>query len=226
MLLPGLFRNPCTISQMHDTRQHILNHLKREPAASIEQLAGNLGLAPMTIRQHLSKLAADGLVDVATERRPTGRPAHVYNLTPAGEERFPKAYARLTDLMLEEMASLDAAAAASWSTPSGRSGAFRAIAARAAETHLAALEPLAPPERAEAAVAILREESGFTELQHTSGGLEVREYNCVFQRVAEGHEEICTFHTEYVSKLMGTPVVLEACQCDGANACRFLVQGS
>ncbi len=66
------------------------------------------------------------------------------------------------------------------------------------------------PERAEAAVAILRDESGFAELRRTSGGLEVREHNCVFQRVAEGLEEICTFHTEYVSKLMGAPVALEA----------------
>ena len=210
---------------MHDTRQRILNHLKRDPGASIELLAGSLGLAPMTIRQHLSKLAADGLVEVATERRRTGRPAHVYSLTPASAERFPKSYARLAGLMLEEMAS-DAGEAASWTTPSGRSGAFRAVAARAAESHLEALEPLAMPERAEAAVAILRDESGFAELQRTSGGLEVREYNCVFQRVAEGHEEICTFHTEYISKLMGAPVALEACQCDGANACRFLVRGS
>lgn len=211
---------------MNDTRQRILNHLKREPGASIELLAGSLGLAPMTIRQHLSKLAAEDLVNVATERRRTGRPAHVFSLTPASAGRFPKSYARLAGLMLEEMASPDAGDAVPWTTPSGRSGAFRAAAARAADAHLGALEQLAGPERAEAAVAILRDESGFTELQHTSGGLEVHEYNCVFERVAEGNDEICKFHTEYIGKLIGAPVALDACQFDGSNACRFLVRGS
>ena len=211
---------------MHDTRQRILNHLKREPGASIELLAGSLGLTPMTIRQHLSKLAADGLVEVAREPRRTGRPAHVFSLTPASVERFPKSYARLAGLMLEEVASPDAGDAASWTTPMGRSGDFRALAARAADAHLGALEQLGASERAEAAVAILRDESGFTELQRTSAGLEVHECNCVFERVVEGHDEICKFHTEYVGKLIGAPVAIGAYQFDGANACRFVVRGS
>ena len=46
------------------------------------------------------------------------------------------------------------------------------------------------------------------------------------ERVAEGNDEICKFHTEYVGKLIGAPVALDACQFDGSNACRFLVRGS
>lgn len=78
-------------------------------------------------------------------------------------------------------------------------------------------------ERVEAATAVLRAESGFTEVEETGTGLAVREYNCVYQRVAEGHDEVCVFHTEYVSQLVGAPVELESCQCQGANACRFRI---
>ena len=211
---------------MNDTRQRILNHLKLEPGASIEVLAGSLDLAPMTIRQHLSKLAAEGLVEVATERRRIGRPAYVFCLTPASAGRFPKSYAALVELMFEEMALPDAGDVAPWTTPSGHSGAFRAVATRAAEAHLGALEQLVGLERAEAAVAILRDENGFTELQRAIGGLGVHEYDCVFERVAEGNVEICNFHTEYAGKLIGAPVALDDCQFDGSNACRFLVRGS
>ena len=206
---------------MHSTRERILHHLKRQPGSSVEALTQSLELAPMTIRQHLTRLAGDGLIEVQSERRPVGRPAHVYHLTPASEERFPKAYERLSHLMLEEMTLDDGTS--DWSSGPGRREAFRKVAQRAAAPHRAQLAPLEAPERLEAAVEILRAESGFTELERTSAGVEVREYNCVFQRVAEGHEEICAFHTEYISQLVGVAVELDACQCDGANACRFRV---
>lgn len=210
---------------MHSTRERILHHLKREPGASVDTLAQSLDLAPMTIRQHLSRLVGDGLVEVTTERRPTGRPAHVYTLTPESDGRFPKAYDRLAHLLLEEMESAQGEPT-DWSTPAGRRRAFQRLAERAAAPHLPQLADLPWTERAERAVNILRDESGFAELNRTSGGLEVREYNCVFQRVAEGHEEVCGFHTAYVSALLGAPVSLDACQCDGANACRFRVEAT
>jgi len=214
---------------MHSTRERILHHLKRQPDASVDALVRALELAPMTIRQHLSNLAAEGLVDVATEeqhgkRRATGRPAHIYNLTPRSDERFPKSYDRLALLLLEEFESGSTDAPISLgdrSTAGQRHEFYRRIARRAAEPHRERLQGLAAQPRAEAAVAILREESGFTEIQPTSAGYEVREYNCVFQRVAEGHGEVCTFHTEYIAELIGAPAQLDACQCDGASACRF-----
>ncbi len=219
---------------MHSTRERILHHLKRQPDSSVDVLVRALGLAPMTIRQHLSNLSSEGLVDVAIEERPgerraIGRPTHVFNLTPRSDERFPKSYDRLAHLLLEEFESdsldlpgLAAGPAGSAETAEDeRRGAYRRIAQRAAAPHRDRLQGLAAEARLEAAVAILRDESGFTEIQTTSAGYEVREYNCVFQRVAEGHGEICTFHTEYVSALVGARAQLEACQCDGANACRF-----
>lgn len=214
---------PGTTSIMHSTRERILHHLKRAPGASVDVLAHALDLAPMTIRQHLSRLAGEGLVEATAERRPTGRPAHVYTLTPASDGRFPKAYDRLAHLLLEEMESAEAGTS-DWSTPAGRRRAFQRLAERAAAPHRPELDALPWSQRAERAVGILRDESGFAELSQTGAGLEVREYNCVFQRVAEGHEDVCGFHTAYVSELLGAPVTLDACQCDGANACRFRVE--
>lgn len=208
---------------MHSTRERILHHLKRHPGAGVESLAQTLGLAPMTIRQQLAKMAADGLVHATAERRPTGRPAHAYHLTAQGEDRFPKAYDRLANLLLDEVMAVDGQAA--WATPAGRADMFRRLARRAAGPHLADLERLDEGERAQATVTILRDESGFAELEHTSSGLEIREYNCVFQRLVEGHADVCLFHTEYIGNLLGRPVELDGCQCDGAIACRFRALG-
>ena len=208
---------------MHNTREGMLSHLKRSPGASVEALAQRLDLAPMTIRQHLTKLAGEGLVRAETERRPTGRPAHVYFLTPAGEAWFPKAYDRLAALLLDELATLEPRDLAGVSAPDRRAALYEGIARRAAETHRTELERMHGRERLVAAVAILTAESGFTELEETSSGWNVREYNCVYRAVAEAHTDLCTFHTAYIGALVGAPVELDGCQCDGANACCFRI---
>ncbi len=97
------------------------------------------------------------------------------------------------------------------------------IAKRAAEPHRGDLEGLDGVERLEAATAILRHESGFTELQERAGGYELREYNCIYQRVADGHADVCAFHTQYVSELVGQPVELVSCMCSGADLCGFRI---
>ena len=210
---------------MHTTRERILSHLKRSPGASVEALSQALDLAPMTIRQHLSRMGGDGLVDAESERRPTGRPALVYSLTPKGDARFPKAYDRLASLLLEELGRIDRGQLDGLDTGTRLQVVYRRISERAAEPHLDELNRLSGRDRIEAAVVILKRESEFAEVEDEAGGaLVVREYNCVYQSVAQGHHDLCTFHTEYVRQLVGVDVVLDTCQCDGASACRFRIQ--
>lgn len=209
---------------LHTTRGRILAFLKRRPNAGIDALAQSLGLAPMTIRQHLAKMEGEGLVLAASERRPTGRPAHVYNLTPKGDEQFPKAYDRLAGLLLEEIAALNPGDLAEGSPEERRALLMRRLAERAAAEHLQRLERLGGRERLEAAAAIMREESGFVETRESDAGVEVWDYNCIYRRVVDRHNDLCTFHTEYASRLLGVPVELAACQCLGAEACCFRVR--
>ena len=178
---------------MHTTRGRILAFLKRRSNAGIDVLAQSLGLAPMTIRQHLAKMEGEGLVLVASERRPTGRPAHVYNLTPKGDEQFPKAYDRLAGLLLEEITALNPADLAEGSGEERRGLLMRRLAERAAAEHLQQLERLGGRERLEAATAIMREESGFVESRESDAGVEVWDYNCIYRRVADRHNESLHF---------------------------------
>lgn len=74
-----------------DSRQLLLNRLKRSGAGTIPELAGEVGLNVETVRHHLSALGSQGLV----ERRGTrsagpGRPEVVYGLTSGAESLFPR----------------------------------------------------------------------------------------------------------------------------------------
>ena len=79
---------------MQSTRQEILEILKEERQATVEDLAQRLELTPMTIRHHLNVLQAQGLIEAAKVRRSqkVGRPRLVYTLTEAADDHFPQSY--------------------------------------------------------------------------------------------------------------------------------------
>lgn len=101
-------------------RERVLFLLKTRGPSSAASLAGALGITPMAVRQHLQALAGDGLVAFRDERRKVGRPARIWELTPAAMGRFPDTHAELT---VDLLRSLKAAF--------GDDGLERVIAARA-----------------------------------------------------------------------------------------------
>ena len=76
--------------KMQSTKGEILTQLKQNGTGTVDGLASALGLARMTIRQHLSALERDGLVSSKLERQRTGRPHLLFSLSDLGQESFPK----------------------------------------------------------------------------------------------------------------------------------------
>lgn len=63
------------------TRQKILDYLKRNRTVSSRELARSLHMTPANARHHLGILAADGRVEVVSQRKAgKGRPEKVYRL--------------------------------------------------------------------------------------------------------------------------------------------------
>jgi predicted ArsR family transcriptional regulator len=92
--------------RIEGTREQISNILRRSQGASVDDLAGELGLAGSTVRRHLDVLLRDNYVSVAQVRGGTGRPRHIFSLTEQGGELFPRHYVRITHRLLEEIVAL------------------------------------------------------------------------------------------------------------------------
>ncbi len=90
---------------MAETRDGILTAIKKRGEAGVEDLAASLGITVSGVRQHLKVLAGDGLVTHREVRAGPGRPKHLYQLTPAAEGLFPKAYGELTNELLDYVAA-------------------------------------------------------------------------------------------------------------------------
>lgn len=209
---------------VQSTKSQILALLKRSAGSTVEQLASALQLARMTVRQHLATLERDNLVMAREVRRPTGRPHFVYSLTDKGEETFPKRYDRLADMIIDEVALLDSSEIEGLSSAEKKALLFRKLAGRIASQYAQRLEGKSLEERVAAVVDILQAESGFAEWRKLGEGFEILGYNCAYRRVAESQDEVCVWHLELLSQLLGSRVRSAEFQSRGGDCCRFIVE--
>ncbi len=90
-------------SATNRTRRAIVNILKQQGATDAQELAAYLGISAMAVRQHLYALQAEQLVTYHEEAREMGRPAKLWQLTPAADRLFPDGYADLTLSLLDSV---------------------------------------------------------------------------------------------------------------------------
>ena len=89
------------LSSLSRTRQEVLDLLKKRGELGVDELAPATGLTVSAVRQQLDGLQRDGLVAYRQRRTGPGRPRHLYHLTPAADGLYPRAYAELTNELLD-----------------------------------------------------------------------------------------------------------------------------
>jgi len=85
------------------TRRAIINLLKQSGAMDSQELSERLGVSAMAVRQHLYALQDEQLVTYQEEARAMGRPAKLWQLTPAADRLFPDGYAELTLSLIDSV---------------------------------------------------------------------------------------------------------------------------
>src|SRR6478735_646002 len=87
------------------SRERILGLLLHAPGPiSIPALARQLGISRNATHQHVNALERDGLVERSAQISTKGRPSQGFQLSPAGEARFPRQYALLARKLIGELA--------------------------------------------------------------------------------------------------------------------------
>jgi DeoR family suf operon transcriptional repressor len=191
---------------LENTRQVILEILRRRKRVTIEEFTQELGLAPATIRRHLDILMRDAHVEVEQVRRETGRPHYVFSLSEAGEDLFPKHYVRLTNRVIEEIVAL------SPEEIEGRSGAevvdlvFQKMAERLAQVYRPRITGATLDERMEQVVEALADEGVILEPRKTDEGYVLLGYGCPCRRVRDTHSQLCSYHRWLLSRLLDAEV--------------------
>lgn len=206
---------------MHSTKSEILALLKRSDGSTVDELASQLRLAPMTVRQHLTVLERDELVGAEEVRRPTGRPHYLYRLTEDGHRKLAGGFDRLLALLVEQAGELgpdDLAA-----TPDERRARlFRRAAESLAARHRAEVAALSGAARVERIADILRSHGGFPEFEDLGGEFELRDFSCVF-RSSVGDEVGCAWHEAFLEAILEVSVRAPGEPASCAACCRYIV---
>lgn len=207
---------------MHSTKTDILAILKRTDGSTVDELASELGLASMTVRQHLTALERDGVVVSHEVRRPMGRPRFSYRLTEDGHRRVSQGHDRMLTLLVEQAGRLEPADLEGSRPEERQARLFRLAAATLAGRNRAAIAGLAPSDQVARAVALLQAHGGFAEWHLVSGVFEVRDFGCVYRETV-GLGDSCAWHETFLSAMLEAEVrpAVEPAEC--AACCRYTI---
>jgi predicted ArsR family transcriptional regulator len=201
---------------MQETRQAILDFLRRENHATVKELADVMGLTPTGVRQHLTLLERDGLIEASEERGRVGRPALIYRLTDRGEALFPKNYDLLANLLLEELRANN----------SGEEfqEAVRRIAFRMAGPFLPRVEGMALKDRVAETASIMRGFGCVAESGEAGDEILLRQFTCPYPMVARRHSVICALEVAFVRQLAGADARLCSSLLRGDKSCTYRIK--
>jgi predicted ArsR family transcriptional regulator len=197
-------------------QQDLLNLLlERKDGLSIDQLAGELGITRNAVREHVSALERDRLVEARAFTVTKGRPGRLYALSARGLSLFPKQYDLMARLLLENMIS--------------RLGGEEAIVQlRALGAQLA--QPLkgrvgaGDLKRKARDVALLMRELGYESSAPNAEAPTIEALNCVYHDLAKDDQKVCELDLALIGELADAEVEHRACMARGDNACVFCLK--
>ena len=207
---------------MNDTKGEILALLKRTGGHSVNELASTLALAPITIRQHLTRLERDGLLLSESKTNGTGRPHYVFRLSAkAHAEAFPYRSDRLVELLIKEIGYLDASELQGLSERQRTLLLLKRLAECLANEYAAVIQGWPLQERVVFVTEVMQSDGGFAEWEKTERGFEIRDFNCLFHRLLDG--DVCEWHSTFLKSVLGEYLQVEPFTTD-ENCCSYEIE--
>lgn len=197
------------------TRQQILLLLKQSGGMTVDQLGNALNISAMGIRQHLALLDKDGLIEESKRRGGMGRPAHIYFLSPKGNETFPRNYETLAIFLLEAILDTDG--------NEKINELFKRRMEQMYETFVPHLRGRGLEETVAELARLQRERGYMATCEEAAGGFYLRQYNCTVARVAERFPVACDYELELFRRLVGPAVKRNCCITDGNPCCLYYI---
>jgi len=197
------------------TRQRVLRTLLAHERSTINDLALSVDINPISVRHHISKLEADGLVNSVEEKHGVGRPRRLYFLSEKGREQFPTRYLRLIIRLLEQLKE---------SLPDAMvNRLFSQIARDMASDYETLLNDLNMEERLNLVTKLLAEEGFAVEWEKEGNEYHIREISCPYYHLGQSYPEICSVDQTLISTMLSVPVEKIQCVLSGDTHCTYVV---
>ncbi|MEO0529224.1 MAG: winged helix-turn-helix transcriptional regulator [Planctomycetota bacterium] len=200
----------------------LLDHLRRNRCASVGELGELLGVTATAIRQRLTRLMAEGLIERQVhkpdgadgeKRVGRGRPSYDYRLTERGRQAVGDNYHDLAEVLWEEIRAIDDIAV--------RRGLIKRLADRMADRYAGQVGGDDLAERMRNLMQLMGERELPVDVDE-SGQLPVLTLlACPYPQLAEQDRSICAVEKAMISEVLGQGVKLSECRLDGGGCCSF-----
>jgi predicted ArsR family transcriptional regulator len=200
-------------TDVHTTDADLLDLMRSTGPMSVTELACFIEVTPTAVRQRLSRLMAQGLIERDVVRAGRGRPKHRYRLTQKGVRVTGSNFADLALALWREVAAIESAEA--------RRVLVDRVAKALAKAYARHIQGNTLAERMESLTELLEQRRVPFSVDR-SGRLPVlTAHACPYQELAEEDPSICLLEKLLFSELLGEGVQLAECRLDGAATCRF-----
>ena len=195
--------------------REIVEYLRRQSAATVQDLVEFAGVTATAVRQRLTRLMEQGLVVREAESAGRGRPTHRYSLSMAGVRSSGTNYEDLVGVLWSEIRAVQ--------DPDVRYGLLKRIVSRLAEVYRDQVTGESVGERMESLVALMRgRDIPFEVVAPKEGQLPVlKALACPYPSLAEHDRTVCSMEKMLFAEILGNGLRLSDCRLDGATHCTF-----
>lgn len=200
-----------TLSETSDAR--LLDLLRQNGAMTIPQLAGATAVTATAVRQRLSRLMAQGLIERESARAGRGRPSHRYSLSEKARRQIGNNYGDLAIMLWDEIRSVK--------DPDIRRGLFQRLASAMARFYASRVKGSTLAARMESLKELFADRRVPMEVQ-SKGELPVLTVvDCPYPELAEKDRGICAVEKMMFAELLASPLRLSQCRLEGHSCCQF-----
>ena len=200
---------------MPSTRNLVLENIQLHQPVSIIELAEAVGINPISVRHHISKLEETGLVDSEDERHGVGRPRRVYHLTEKGREQFPARSLRLASSLIQQLKQ---------SLPKERlQQFFKELGTQLYDLEPEKLKAMTLDERLSWIDQQLTSEGFSVSIERTADEIRIHETGCPYFHVGQEHHEVCTIDRELINAVLQSESERTTCLLHGDPKCTYVI---
>jgi DeoR family suf operon transcriptional repressor len=200
-----------TASETSDSR--LLEMLRQRGAMSVAEVAQASDVTATAVRQRLTRLISQGLVERDVARAARGRPSHRYSLTEKARRQVGSNFADLALVLWEEIRSI--------ADPAVRRGLLQRLAGALARMYEQRVGGPDVASRLEELKAVFAERQIPLQVEVTTAGPKLTVVDCPYAELAEKDRGICAVEKMLFAELLHTPLRLETCRLDGHTCCEF-----
>lgn len=200
-----------TVSETSDSQ--LLELLRRRGPMSVSELADATDVTATAVRQRLSRLMGQGLIQREATRAGRGRPSHRYSLSEKARRQAGTNYADLAIMLWEQIRTV--------TDPEVRRGLLQRIAGGMAQLYAGQVQGVTTSDRMESLQRLFAERRVPIEVETNGQSPVLTVLDCPYPELAEKDRGICAVEKMLFAELLASPLRLSQCRLEGHTCCQF-----